>query len=102
VIENSADFVSEKLFDAVRAGCVVVYVGPNLEKYDLPKDSAIQVAPDPNLIVETVRDLQSKSESELMEMAKIQFVSLKSVSGEWINTKVLRNLAQDMLKLLEK
>jgi hypothetical protein len=37
-----------------------------------------------------------------MEMAKIQFVSLKSVSGEWINTKVLRNLAQDMLKLLEK
>lgn len=102
VIENSADFVSEKLFDAVRAGCVVVYVGPNLEKYDLPKDSAIQVAPDPNLIVEKVRNLQSKSESELMEIAKIQFVSLKSVSGEWSNTKVLRKLAQDMLKLLEK
>ena len=102
VIENSADFVSEKLFDAVRAGCVVVYVGPNLEKFDLPKSSAIEVVPNPNAIVEKVRYLRSKSESELMEMAKIQFVSLKSVSGEWSNTKVLRKLAQDMLKLLEK
>jgi hypothetical protein len=102
VIENSADFVSEKLFDAVRAGCVVVYVGPNLEKYDVPKSSAIEVAPNPNAIVEKVRHLQSKSDSELMEMAKIQFVSLKSVSGEWSNARVLRKLAQDMLRILEK
>ena len=102
VIENSADFVSEKLFDAVRAGCVVVYVGPNLEMFDLPKASAIEVDPNPSAIVEKVRYLQSKSESELLEIAKSQFASLKLVSDEWSNFKVLRKLAQDMLIILEK
>jgi hypothetical protein len=102
VIENSADFVSEKLFDAVRAGCVVVYVGPNLEKFDLPQNSAIEVDPNPSVIVEKVRYLQSKSESELLEIAKSQFASLKLVSDEWSNVKVLRKLAQDMLTILEK
>jgi hypothetical protein len=33
VIENEADFVSEKLFDAIAAKCVPIYVGPNLKKY---------------------------------------------------------------------
>lgn len=38
VIENEADFVSEKLFDAIAAKCVPIYVGPDLSMYpDLKK-----------------------------------------------------------------
>ena len=33
VIENEADFISEKLFDAIAAKCVPIYVGPDLSMY---------------------------------------------------------------------
>ena len=34
VIENEADFISEKLFDAIVAKCVPIYVGPDLSMYE--------------------------------------------------------------------
>jgi hypothetical protein len=45
VIENSCDYVSEKLFDAFLSGCFPVYVGPNLSRYDLPENLYIQAEP---------------------------------------------------------
>jgi hypothetical protein len=35
VIENSLDYVSEKLFDALAAGTYVVYLGPDLDQFYL-------------------------------------------------------------------
>lgn len=46
VIENSREFLSEKLFDAWFAGCVPVYVGPSLEKMGLPSELVIESNPD--------------------------------------------------------
>lgn len=54
VIENSADYVSEKLVDAVCAGAAPVYVGPALADFDLPDDIAIRVEPGANDIVSAV------------------------------------------------
>lgn len=34
VVENDASRVTEKLFDALAAGCIVIYVGPSLANYD--------------------------------------------------------------------
>jgi hypothetical protein len=34
VIENEPDFISEKLFDAIVAKCVPIYVGPDLSMYE--------------------------------------------------------------------
>jgi hypothetical protein len=101
VIENSEDFVSEKLFDAIRAGCVVVYVGPCLEKYGIPIGAAIQIEAEENLISNAVRQLLDKSSQELEEIAKIQRMNLKKVSHEWNNTFVLSKLASDMVDILE-
>lgn len=38
VIENSNEYMSEKLFDAFFSGCIPVYVGPNPKKYNIPED----------------------------------------------------------------
>lgn len=46
VIENSREFVSEKLFDAWFAGCVPVYVGPNIESMGIPRELVIHSNPD--------------------------------------------------------
>jgi len=37
VIENESSYVSEKIFQALRAGCQCVYVGPRLNSSDFPK-----------------------------------------------------------------
>lgn len=65
VIENSLDYVSEKLFDAIAAGCFPIYVGPSLETMGLDPDLALAVPPDPDLI----RDAISRVSSRDVEMA---------------------------------
>lgn len=45
VIENSFELVTEKIFDAWMAGCIPVYVGPNLKSLGLPDTLFLQAAP---------------------------------------------------------
>jgi len=101
VIENSKDFVSEKLFDSIRAGCVSVYVGPDLERYGIPKGSAIQIDAKHEVVSSTVRSLLEKSDDELEKIARNQRENLLKVSRDWNNTSVLSKLASDMLDILE-
>jgi hypothetical protein len=43
IIENSDEFLSEKLFDAFLAGCIPVYVGPPTHQWGIP-ESLVYVA----------------------------------------------------------
>ena len=43
VIENEASYVTEKLLNAIIAGCVPIYLGPPLFEFGIPDDVAIQV-----------------------------------------------------------
>jgi len=45
VIENSGDYFSEKLFDAIYAGCIPVYVGPSIAALGLDSNLVIQAEP---------------------------------------------------------
>jgi hypothetical protein len=45
VIENSSDYLSEKLFDALLSGCIPIYVGPDLAKYEIPRNLFLQAEP---------------------------------------------------------
>ena len=45
VIENAATYVSEKLFDALFAGCIPIYVGPELKSFGFPSGLVIEVDP---------------------------------------------------------
>lgn len=47
VIENSDEFISEKLFDAFLAGCIPVFVGPKLEQWGIPEE--LTYVAEPNL-----------------------------------------------------
>jgi len=96
VIENSLDFVSEKLFDAVRNGCVVIYVGPNLSKYGFQHESILQVKPDEKEILNKLSDLLKLSSNILLQKSNSQIEEFISISDRWENTKVLKTLASDM------
>ena len=52
VIENEPDYISEKLFDAIAAKCVPIYIGENLADYNFLKDCVVQLAPRVSSILE--------------------------------------------------
>jgi hypothetical protein len=43
VVENSSEFLTEKLFDAWFAGCIPVYVGPPVGTFGIPENLVFQV-----------------------------------------------------------
>jgi hypothetical protein len=45
VIENSMEFMTEKLFDSLFAGTFPVYVGPDIELFGIPSFVALQASP---------------------------------------------------------
>jgi hypothetical protein len=45
VIENSAEFMSEKLIDSILAGTIPVYVGPPVEMFGIPKELVVSAEP---------------------------------------------------------
>jgi hypothetical protein len=52
VIENEPDYISEKLFDAIAAKCVPIYVGENLADFKFLKNCVVQLAPKISSILE--------------------------------------------------
>lgn len=44
-IENSADYMSEKLMDALLAGCIPVYVGPEPSDFEIPGELVYRAEP---------------------------------------------------------
>lgn len=52
VIENESDWITEKLVDALSAGCVPLYVGPNLARLPLLQRCVIEIYPSLESIVE--------------------------------------------------
>ena len=95
VIENSSDFVSEKLFDAVRSGCLTIYIGPNLNLFGLNNDSFITVERKANSILTKLNQLLALSDSELEELYFKERTELITHVDNWLNTEVLEKLAKD-------
>ena len=98
VIENSADFVSEKLFDCISAGCIVVYVGPKLEKFNIDDKKLILSSQSVLDVVKKCSDLMKMNDSEQYSLAQEQNLAFLKISIDWENSKVLRLLAHNILK----
>ena len=93
VIENSADYISEKLFDSVSSGAITIYVGPKIVKYGLDEHAVIQCESNANKIKEKIKEIQSLPAQEQLKIAKLQYSSLLISSSSWECHTVLRNLA---------
>lgn len=53
-IENSREYMSEKLLDAIFAGCIPVYVGPPLDNFGIPESLVVQSEPNPGAIASAI------------------------------------------------
>lgn len=75
VIENDSTYVSEKLLNALIAGCIPLYEGPKLSDYGIPSKVAIEVGTSPAKFLHAVA---AYSDCELKEV--------RETGQEWISS----------------
>ena len=99
VIENSNNYVSEKLFEALEGQCIVLYVGANLKNF-LNTDIAIQSDANTASISKKIEKMIQLSKSEQLAIRKKQRREYLTANKQCENFKVLKKLAFDSIKIL--
>ena len=101
VIENSADYVSEKLFEAAVMGNIAIYVGPPLELFGIPK-IAVQAGPSVESICDAIYKLR-KNEFEVHQILLNLESYLNSENySKMQNDRVLANLASSVISFVKE
>jgi hypothetical protein len=101
VLENSLDYISEKLFDAFDAGAIVIYVGPDISSYNIPKKSAIEVKAGAEQINLKIMEIQALPIEKQFEIMREQQKNILSISEFWYCSYVLKKLAADICEELK-
>lgn len=86
VIENSPDYVSEKIVDAVCSGVAPIYVGPPLERFGLPPELAVRLSPDPFEVAERIQSLRVSDVAACIDAGQ-----------EWLQSSSARKHADDVV-----
>ena len=96
VIENSSDYVSEKLFDAISSQSIVIYVGPRLEVAKLNQELVVTAKPNYQSIEDQINKiLNMPAKTQFKLMLKQQKIA-KQLIVERVNTRVLGDLAKQI------
>jgi hypothetical protein len=93
VIENSLDYVSEKIFDSFSAGCIPIYVGPDLNEYEIPRNLYIHAEPSKSGVKEAIEKAK-----------KVDYAKWFSELESWFNSEaVFKSWSEDtfLLRLKE-
>lgn len=101
VIENSATYVSEKLFDAVIADCVPLYVGPPLADYGIPEAVAVILPPKASAFTDAVRTLTSEQKKAVLD-AGAAWLASDETYRRWAMPNALARLADEIHTSIER
>jgi hypothetical protein len=89
VIENSAEFMSEKLIDSILAGTIPVYVGPPVEIFGIPKELVVSAEPNILSIQDALAKAHGMSHKEWHMRAK-KWIMEPGVKESWDSQNVIR------------
>lgn len=95
VIENSLDYISEKLFDAVSAGSYVFYIGPKVSDFGLNGFLVESIGPNAEEIKKSVQSFLEFEPTIQFKMMLDQKNSLLPYLQMHKNSEVLGNLARE-------
>lgn len=96
VIENSAEYMSEKLFDAFFAGCIPIYVGPNVAEYEIPKNLVLQAEPNLNSIKKSL-DTARGMNFENFQQELRNFLSDEKTIEQWSHENIYKKMLEIIL-----
>ena len=99
VIENSNDYLSEKLIDALIGGSIPIFLGPNLNNTPIPNHCVFRLPANPNDLTQFLKELdplliQSK-------LANIKSFLESDDFLEWDSMRIYRNIASIVNDKLE-
>lgn len=75
VIENDSTYVSEKLLNALIAGCIPLYCGPSLVTYEIPEGVGICLQSSPDKFVEAA-----------LGTPEVELEKVRQVGRDWITS----------------
>jgi hypothetical protein len=97
IIENSRDYVSEKIFDCFRTGTVPIYVGPDLELFGIPKNIVLTAPPEIDQLMALIDNLASIEISEYRSRAREFMINL---SDPWVEEVSLVDLSRKISNII--
>jgi hypothetical protein len=97
VIENSNDYVSEKIFDCFRTGTVPIYVGPDLNLFGIPRDAVLIAPPEIGQLMALIDKLDSIDLAEYRLRAQ-EFMIYHS--DPWVEEVSLADLSHRISNLI--
>ena len=97
VIENTLDYMTEKLVDSLLAGTIPVYVGPPVEIFGIPKDLVVAADPSVQGITTALIRAMEMNHQEWQERAR-NWISRPGVKESW----GLLGAMDSILKLAEE
>ncbi len=96
VIENSQEYMSEKLFDAFFAGCIPIYVGPKVANYGIPEELVIQA--EPNLkSIQLAYERAKRADYDVWFRRVKSYLDSDSTRAKWSHENVYQEIANRLL-----
>lgn len=102
VIENSLDYVSEKLFDAISGGCLTVYVGSPSNAHLVGSLPELIPKPSASDVIKAVELLLKRTDEERYQFFQIEYQALTKYGKNSLNFDVLGSLARECADRLEE
>lgn len=96
VIENEASIVTEKLWQAVEAGCVPLYIGPNLTEFGLPEEMALKFDSAEDLLAFDLRLLHETQRGLILATGAAQLQN----SDRWTYGNSVAGIVENIQSLL--
>ena len=93
VIENSAEYMSEKLMESLFAGCIPIYVGPDPEEFGIPRELVIRAQPTLHSIQEALLEANRWDKNEFQTKLRA-FLGSSDARDQWDHTRVYERLLE--------
>jgi hypothetical protein len=100
VIENSIDYMTEKLFDAFFARSIPIYVGPPISDYGIPDNLVIQAKPDINSIIDAIQIAKS-TDFDAWKVGLEDWLYLDSTREKWSQESVHDLVVQKSIEFID-
>jgi hypothetical protein len=100
VIENSNEYMSEKLIDSILAGTIPVYVGPPVEMFGIPPDMVVFANPNPQDVTRAITQAGLMSYGDWHEMAA-RWLAVPETSEIWSAQTVMSQILNIARSIIE-
>jgi hypothetical protein len=91
VIENTAEFMTEKLFDSVFAGTFPIYVGPEIELFGIPSFVALQASPNVDSIAKAM-EAALDVDLESWRTKTLSWLKSEGIEQQWSSMNVFESI----------